>query len=80
MLHCSRHSLLATELQQRIKEKFGVSMPVRELFTYPTVSLLSQYIEAMQSNGHDNSQQIVTIGQDLDLSAEVDKHDQAMME
>lgn len=55
-------------------------MPVRELFTYPTVSLLSQYIEAMQSNGHDNSQQIVTIGQDLDLSAEVDKHDQAMME
>lgn len=74
------HSLLATELQQRIKEKFGVSMPVRELFTYPTVSLLSQYIEAMQSNGHDNSQQIVTIGQDLDLSAEVDKHDQAMME
>ena len=62
-----------------MKETFGVSMPVRELFVYPTVSLLSHYIEAAQSNGKAKAD-VVPEGHDLDLAAEVDKHDQAVLE
>ena len=54
-------------------------MPVRELFVYPTVSLLSHYIEAAQNNGKAKTD-VVPEGHDLDLAAEVDKHDQAVLE
>ncbi|KAL8598680.1 hypothetical protein ACOMHN_033245 [Nucella lapillus] len=77
------HSLLATELQRRVKESFGVSMPVRELFTYPTVSLLSQYIEAAQNNGRASASGVAVAAPartELDLSAEVDKHDQSVLD
>nr|KAG5705468.1 hypothetical protein BaRGS_004595 [Batillaria attramentaria] len=73
------HSLLATELQRRVKEKFDVDMPVRDLFTYPTVYLLSQYIEAAQNNG-DGTRRMASPRADLDLPAEVDKHDQEVMD
>ncbi|XP_076468299.1 uncharacterized protein LOC143299079 isoform X1 [Babylonia areolata] len=78
------HSLLATELQRRVKETFGVGMPVRELFTYPTVSLLSQYIEAAQNDGNKSSDSsarvVVPVRPELDLSVEVDKHDQSVLD
>jgi hypothetical protein len=62
-------------------------MPVKDLFTYPTVSLLSQYIEVTQSQGlngldAENSSGSIKINgaQELDLAVEVDKHDQVVME
>lgn len=75
------HSLLATELQRRVKETFGVSMPVKDLFTYPTVSLLSQYIEAAQTHSGAESTGIrLAAPPELDLAAEVEKHDQVVMD
>ena len=56
-------------------------MPVKELFTYPTVSLLAQYIESTQNNdGSEPSQVKIKGAPELDLSLEVEKHDSVVLE
>ncbi|ETW93824.1 MAG: hypothetical protein ETSY1_37550 [Candidatus Entotheonella factor] len=39
------HSLLATQITSRIKSTFGLSLPVRALFEYPTIARLAERIE-----------------------------------
>jgi len=45
------HSLLATNVMFAVKQAFHVELPLRSIFESPTVSELSQRIEAARSNG-----------------------------
>jgi acyl carrier protein len=50
------HSLLATQLLSRIKESFGVDLPLKEIFEHPTMERLAASIEAQSSAGSVPSQ------------------------
>ncbi|MDX6694359.1 MAG: hypothetical protein QOF02_1962 [Blastocatellia bacterium] len=43
------HSLLATQLLSRIKESFGIDLPLRNVFEHPTMEQLAASIEARLS-------------------------------
>jgi amino acid adenylation domain-containing protein/non-ribosomal peptide synthase protein (TIGR01720 family) len=45
------HSLLATQVISRVREIFGVELPLRTLFDNPTVESLSEAIEEAQREG-----------------------------
>jgi len=45
------HSLLATQVVSRIRDTFGVEMPLRRLFELPTVSALAEDIEVARHAG-----------------------------
>jgi amino acid adenylation domain-containing protein len=53
--HLGGHSLLATQVISRVNETFGVSMPVAEMFEYPTVGeFTNELILRMQQEEFEN--------------------------
>lgn len=68
-----RHSLLATELLNHIREKFDIDIAVKDLFLFPTISSISKLIDTKLNKSEDiNSLQI----QDVNLENEVQVHSQ----
>ena len=51
------HSLLATRVVARLRNNFGIDLPLRKLFELPTIAALAQYIDELllHSERHDNS-------------------------
>ncbi len=50
------HSLMATQIVSRIREKFHVELAMRILFEKPTISGLAQAIEAAQQDGSESAE------------------------
>jgi acyl carrier protein len=42
------HSLLATQVVSRVRQSFGIEMPLREMFEAPTISELSKAVEKIR--------------------------------
>jgi amino acid adenylation domain-containing protein len=62
------HSLLATRVTSRVREMFGVELPVRVVFESPTIRGISQKILAGMLGGHlQQSRHITTVPRDGDL-------------
>jgi len=43
------HSLLATQVVSRVRQSFGIEMPLREMFESPTIAELSKAVEKIRS-------------------------------
>jgi acyl carrier protein len=66
------HSLLATRVMSRVEERFGVSLPVRLLFEYPTVAALSERVAQALAMELDNEEMAQTLAE-LDLASDSEK-------
>ncbi|XP_066999059.2 uncharacterized protein [Anabrus simplex] len=63
------HSLLAARLLSEMNEELGLNLVITDLFNHPTVSSMASFLEdPSTANGGQHVQ--------LDLEAEVDRHDQ----
>jgi amino acid adenylation domain-containing protein len=59
------HSLLATQLMSRVRDSFGVEVPLRQLFEAPTLAELARYIEEMKENDREtHSPEIVPLSRE----------------
>jgi amino acid adenylation domain-containing protein len=62
------HSLLATRVTSRVREMFGVDLPVRSIFETPTISGMSRKILGDMFDGRlQEARQITTVPRDGDL-------------
>jgi acyl transferase domain-containing protein/acyl carrier protein len=51
------HSLLAIQIAARVKEHFGVDVPVQLIFDAPTVAELTARVQELAGDGHPDAQQ-----------------------
>ncbi|HEX8116078.1 MAG TPA: amino acid adenylation domain-containing protein, partial [Pyrinomonadaceae bacterium] len=61
------HSLLATQVVSRVREAFGVELPLRHLFTKPTVAELAAVVEELTRGGGDSAAPVEASAREGDL-------------
>ncbi len=62
--HLGGHSLLATQLTSRIRDAFGVELPLRNVFESPALAQLAKLIEDLQSRHKQQDPGIVPLSRD----------------
>jgi len=50
------HSLLATQVLARVRQVFGVDLPLREIFKHPTIAALAELIDAQAATPTDEDE------------------------
>ncbi len=55
------HSLLATQFISRVREAFGVLVPLRTIFEHPRVAELAQQIQALRDTGPSDADKIAEL-------------------
>lgn len=61
------HSLMVTRLGSRIRDAFGVEIPLREIFEKPTIMELASLIAQQQARHHESVPVIEKCNRELDL-------------
>ena len=61
------HSLLATQVISRVRQVFGVEMPLRALFESPTVAGLAERVERMRGAGQVLAPQLKPVDRSSDM-------------
>ena len=74
-----RHSLLATKLLSKVRERFSLELNVKDLFIYSTISSMAKLIDTKTRQNGRESPDMISVPT-LDLLKEVEMHDQEILE
>ncbi|MGZ4134947.1 MAG: condensation domain-containing protein, partial [Tumebacillaceae bacterium] len=61
------HSLLATQVVSRIRNTFGVNLPLSELFSTPTIAHLAKRVQALMQTGQSQDLPLLPVSREEDL-------------
>ena len=60
------HSLIATQVASRVRQVFGIELPLDEVFTTPTVAALAERIDNARWAVEGSQLQVLSVGSDLE--------------